>query len=1110
MKRGRRKALAALLTVAISVSTVNLDVFAMENSNAGVGSDELSVSAGDAAVENLTQNGWDGVTTQDVYESDGYRVIFTLTGHWSGGYNANIRIENTGDTVIENWYLGFDKENGIANIWNAEIASDEDDGYTIKNAGWNQDIAAGGAVEFGFSGNEDFRGFPGQYELLGCIDAVADEDYSITYHVDSDWGSGFTGTITITNNTSETLEDWVLEFDFDREITGIWEGVIEEHSGRHYVIRNAGYNANITGNSKVSFGFTGRQGSQSDIPENYVLGSFQIYNGDSMELDTDGDGLVDGIETQIGLNYKKADTDGDGLSDYQELYLTMTDPLLVDTDGNGISDADEDPDRDGLTNKDEISYGTNPLCADTDGDNLTDFAEILLYQSNPLVTDTDGDGLDDYDDVSLGFSPLLQDTDGNGISDADEKVNQTVENNFPLDDGRGLVKVDVSMNINGNINKNVGIINVYETDRLSASVVGLIGVPVEIRSNVPFDTATIQFTYDEAALGDTAEEDLAVLWYDEANGWYQILDQESIVDTQNNTVSYVTTHFSTYMLVDKNAWYDAWRENIDYRISSDGDEATKSFDIAFVVDVSGSMQGQRITNAKKALSHFVGAMQDGDEAAIIPFHSYASILSGFTDDKLLLQSKIDTLSAFGGTNVNNGLLKALEAFEGRETDKQRIIVLICDGDVNYYQSTIDRCIEKKIQIYAVNVLNSSTHVTLQTMTSQTNGQYYYGSSVDDLTAVLGMIQDTTVSRIDPTDNDGDGLYDIYEQAGMKLPNGRIIYTDPTLKDTDGDGLTDFEETGIIYNVDDRYIGLGEINAVKYFMMRSDPTSRDTDQDGIGDKEDPNPCFADYVSKNLSNKYTDLDYLNADGMTGGKQGWWMEKADLTSKEGWAGYEDYMTSPDYRMGKMGCGVIAMSDAEIYLTQQNDGYAAPFNSIVYDAATGAIARDDYMRYAEYNRDYVYYLKDDTLNYVAGVLPVSMEAGMELYLISNHHPYTNVTWAPYCGGKSDTKLETANKIETMISRDLPVVFSYSTMSAKNELKLYRDLASAEAKNRNNRPVNSHYMTVIGYTKYLKEDGISYSYILKVVSWGDIYYVDYDEYADKLSYVTNILEIGE
>ena len=38
-----------------------------------------------------------------------------------GEYNANVKVENIGDTIIENWHLSLQTENGIANIWKAEI-----------------------------------------------------------------------------------------------------------------------------------------------------------------------------------------------------------------------------------------------------------------------------------------------------------------------------------------------------------------------------------------------------------------------------------------------------------------------------------------------------------------------------------------------------------------------------------------------------------------------------------------------------------------------------------------------------------------------------------------------------------------------------------------------------------------------------------------------------------------------------------------------------------------------------------------------------------------------------------------------------------------------------
>lgn len=78
---------------------------------------------------------------------------------------------------------------------------------------------------------------------------------------------------------------------------------------------------------------------------------------------------------------------------------------------------------------------------------------------------------------------------------------------------------------------------------LSSEVVGLIGSPVEITTTSEFENATITFKYDKSRLGDTKEEDLAVMWYDEENGVYQILDNETVLDKEKQTVSYKTTHF---------------------------------------------------------------------------------------------------------------------------------------------------------------------------------------------------------------------------------------------------------------------------------------------------------------------------------------------------------------------------------------------------------------------------------------------------------------------------------------------------------------------------------------------------------------------------------------
>ena len=124
-----------------------------------------------------------------------------------------------------------------------------------------------------------------------------------------------------------------------------------------------------------------------------------------------------------------------------------------------------------------------------------------------------------------------------------------------------------------------------------------------------------------------------------------------------------------------------------------------------------------------------------------------------------MKKAVSMMYTSGGASVNNGLLTSLSTYDRHVCTKQKIIVLICDSDVNYVQSTIDRCIAGGIQIYAVNVGYAPSHVSLKKMAEQTGGEYYYASSADQLEMIFaGVIGDTT-GQIDPTDADGDGLTD---------------------------------------------------------------------------------------------------------------------------------------------------------------------------------------------------------------------------------------------------------------------------------------------------------------------------------------------------------------
>ena len=156
----------------------------------------------------------------------------------------------------------------------------------------------------------------------------------------------------------------------------------------------------------------------------------RLSTKNSMTVDTDNDGLSDGKEMELGIDFLDNDTDNDGLTDGSEVHNHSSDPLDRDTDGDGLNDSyevdlgtdllDNDTDGDGLTDDEEVDLGTDPLDNDTDGDGLTDSYEERYYYLNPLHSDSDNDGLNDSYEIELGTKPGDSDSDFDGLSDYSE------------------------------------------------------------------------------------------------------------------------------------------------------------------------------------------------------------------------------------------------------------------------------------------------------------------------------------------------------------------------------------------------------------------------------------------------------------------------------------------------------------------------------------------------------------------------------------------------------------------------------------------------------------------------------------------------------------------
>lgn len=81
-------------------------------------------------------------------------ISFDITNDWGTGFSANVTIRNDGSAPIDGWNLRFDAPFAIEQIWNASF-TEMAGAYAVTPIGWNQTIAPGDAISFGFVGAKD-------------------------------------------------------------------------------------------------------------------------------------------------------------------------------------------------------------------------------------------------------------------------------------------------------------------------------------------------------------------------------------------------------------------------------------------------------------------------------------------------------------------------------------------------------------------------------------------------------------------------------------------------------------------------------------------------------------------------------------------------------------------------------------------------------------------------------------------------------------------------------------------------------------------------------------------------------------------------------------------
>ena len=200
-------------------------------------------------------------------------------------------------------------------------------------------------------------------------------------------------------------------------------------------------------------------------------------------------------------------------------------------------------------------------------------------------------------------------------------------------------------------------------------------------------------------------------------------------------------------------------------------------DVVVVLDTSGSMEGEKIVQAKEALLYVLGHLNPDDRFTIVEFSTGARVFA----DVLLPPAEaeraaqwVQDLEATGGTDINLALLEALAM---TESDRPTMILFLTDGLPTEGEVEIPRIIDNvadaapdNVRLFAFGVGDDVDAILLDTLSSEHQGRTTYvrpGEALNE--AVSGFYAGITAPVLANVELDVEGV-DVAEFYPNPLPD----------------------------------------------------------------------------------------------------------------------------------------------------------------------------------------------------------------------------------------------------------------------------------------------------------------------------------------------------
>jgi hypothetical protein len=199
--------------------------------------------------------------------------------------------------------------------------------------------------------------------------------------------------------------------------------------------------------------------------------------------------------------------------------------------------------------------------------------------------------------------------------------------------------------------------------------------------------------------------------------------------------------------------------DVEYNLSLSGIGQGLQYNIAYIIDVSGSMGGQRIIDARNAYTELTNQLKavgiaDVANFAIIPFNSGSSLYADLTADEVI--TRLSSLSAGGGTSFGPALSNAQTFFSTSNAGQTNIAYFLSDGrgsGASDFLTSIANVqafgIGSGANLGSLNIIDSDNAISLTSSSQLVDVLTGSGASADEIDGIAISVDGNVVDFITP-------------------------------------------------------------------------------------------------------------------------------------------------------------------------------------------------------------------------------------------------------------------------------------------------------------------------------------------------------------------------